>query len=129
MTSPNFDKILRFLEEVPAIEGRVGHGANAEGAWWLKFTIDIEHALAWHVVQAVGHVLNYVSLDERLPTTFHPVSPPPDLNGGPRDFLSWVVECYDGEFTPDMCAEWLKSRLPDPVHDEQQWVDEDASEA
>ena len=46
------------------------------GAWWVKCAIDIDHEFAWNVVQELGHVLNYVSLDERLPTVFMPVSPP-----------------------------------------------------
>jgi hypothetical protein len=51
----------------------------------VKFAIDIEHPLAWSVVQELGHVLNYVSLEERLPTVFMPVSPPPYMNGGPDE--------------------------------------------
>jgi hypothetical protein len=66
----------------------------------VKLTIDIGHPLAWHVVQELGHVLNYLSTTERLPTTFKPVSPPPYLNGGPRAFLSWVIECADPGFAP-----------------------------
>jgi hypothetical protein len=70
--------------------------------------------MAWRIVQELGHVLNYVSLNERLPTIFIPVSPPPYMNGGPRNFLSWVIECRDAGFTPSNCAEWLEGRLPGP---------------
>jgi len=90
----------------------------------MKFTIDIDHPLAWSVVQELGHVLNYLSLDERLPTVFMPVSPPPYLNGGP-DYLSWVIECKDKDFTPEICAEWLEGHLPRPVEDPEQWKHED----
>jgi hypothetical protein len=79
------------------------------------------HSLAWNVVQELGHVLNYLSLDERLPTVFMPVSPPPYMNGGPEEFLSWVIECKDKAFMPGTCAKWLESRLPNPVDDETQW--------
>lgn len=87
----------------------------------MKFTIDIDHELAWPTVQEMGHVLNALSVHERLPTSFHPVSPPPYMNGGPDDFLSWVIECRDPEFRPGTCATWLKGRLPNPVSDLDQW--------
>ncbi len=72
----------------------------------------------------VDFVLNYVSTSERLPTVFMPVSPPPYLNGGPADYLSWVIESKDTEFTPSLCAEWLEGRLPRPVEDIEQWPQE-----
>ena len=65
-------------------------------------------------VVSTGHVLNYLSLNERLPTVFKPVSPPPYLNGGPAEFLSWVIECSDDSFTPSRATEWLAGRLPKP---------------
>lgn len=117
-----FTKLLEFLGRVPAVQGAIGKGADEEGRWWVKFSIDIGHALAWHTVQEFGHVLNLLSLEERLPTSFHPVSPPPYMNGGPEDFLSWVIECSDPEFRPGTCAEWLSGRLPNSVEDLDQWV-------
>ena len=119
-----FSKLLDFLEKVPAIIGAISHGADTDGLWWVKFTIDIQHELSWHTVQEFGHVLNYMSIEERLPTTFQPVSPPPYMNGGPDEFLSWVIECHDPEFKPGTCAEWLIGRLPRPVEDLEQWSDE-----
>jgi hypothetical protein len=74
-------------------------------------------------VQELGHVLNYLSVDERLPTVFKPVSPPPYLNGGPREFLSWVIECPTGDMQPDTIVDWLEGRLPQPVSDESAWKD------
>jgi hypothetical protein len=122
-----FEPLQKYLAEVPAISGAIGHGYLDDGNWWVKFTIDIAHPLAWQVVQEFGHVLNYLSLDEQLPTVFMPVSPPPYLNGGP-EYLSWVIECRDCKFTPGDCAEWLEGRLPRPVGDIDQWkaADEDA---
>lgn len=67
-------------------------------------------------------MLNSLSLEERLPTVFMPVSPPPYLNGGPEDYLSWVIECRDSAFTPDKIAEWLEARLPQPIDDEDEWL-------
>lgn len=74
--------------KVPSVqEARImAHGADGEHAWWFKFSIDVEHALAWQTVQELGHVLNYLSTNERLPTLFFPVSPPPYMNGEAKDF-------------------------------------------
>lgn len=121
----DFEKLLAFLERLPAIDlpaGResIGHGLFDNDNWWLKFSLDTNHPLAWRHVQELGHVLNYVSLDERLPTVFMPVSPPPYMNGG-VEFLSWVIESTAPSFTPDTCAEWLHGRLPRPVDDLEQW--------
>lgn len=77
--------------------------------------------MARAVVQELGHVLNYVSLKERLPAVLMPVSPPPYMNGGPKDFLSWLIESRDPDFKPVKCAEWLECRLPRPVADAAEW--------
>ena len=78
-----FHSLESYLGSVPGVEV-LGRGHDDSGGWWVKFSIDIEHPLAWHVVQELGHVLNYISVDERLPTVFKPVSPPSYLNGGPK---------------------------------------------
>ena len=112
-----FEPLKSYLAKVPAISD-ISTGFSGDGYWWVKFTIDIEHPLAWSVVQeSWQHVLNYVSLEERLPALFMPVSPPPYMNGGPRDFLSWVIESKSKDFKPEKCAEWLEGRLPQPVTD------------
>lgn len=116
-----FQKLEDFLARVPALVKPFGRGFSPDGTWWIKFGIDIDHPLAWQVVQELGHVLNYLSTDERLPTVFMPVSPPPYMNGGPRDYLSWVVECRDKNFRPGTVAEWLEGRLPKPVDDLSAW--------
>jgi hypothetical protein len=125
LATPDFEKLLVFLEKLPAIDlpaGRksIGHGSFENGNWWVKFTLDTTNALAWRHVQELGHVLNYLSIEEHLPTVFMPVSPPPYLNGG-VEFLSWVVESREPSFTPGKCAEWLEGRLPRPVEDVKQW--------
>src|SRR5215510_6024882 len=120
-----FQTLKKYLSRVPAISGGIGAGFGEEGYWWVKFAIDITHPLAWRVVQELGHVLNYLSLDERLPTVFMPVSPPPYLNGGPHEYLSWVIESKSDDFDPATCAQWLEGRLPRPVDDLQQWEMED----
>lgn len=122
-----FEPLKTYFSKVPAIDGAMGSGFSDDGNWWLKLTIDIRHPHAWNVVQELGHVLNYLSLNERLPTVFKPVSPPPYMNGGPREFLSWVIECSDRGFTPLDCAGWLEGRLPRPVDDLEQWkIEEEA---
>jgi len=56
---------------------------------------------------------------------FKPVSPPPYVNGGPREFLSWIIEATDQTFTPTECAEWLKGRFPQLVDDPSAWIVDD----
>src|SRR5882724_3690219 len=121
--------LREYLSKVPGTEGQLGSGFFDDGRWWIKFTIDTQHELAWRVVQELGYVLNYLSLNERLPTVFMPVSPPPYTNGPAREFLSWVIESKAPDFTPATCVEWLQGRLPNPVDDLSQWpsdVDEQA---
>ena len=119
-----FAKLEAFLARVPAIQQPVGTGRFDNGGWWVKFSIDISHKLAWAVVQEFGHVLNYVSVDERLPTVFKPVSPPPYMNGGPKEHLAWVIECSDSSFKPSDAAKWLEGRLPRPVEKAKEWANE-----
>jgi len=125
---PRFEKLVGYLCRIPSIEHNdtpsrgIGCGIDKSGDWWIKFGIDVEHPLAWHVVQALGFVLNHLSLTERLPTVFKPDSPPPYLNGGPKEYLSWVIECYHSGTPPDLIAEWLESELPQPVDDEGRWL-------
>ena len=127
---PSFAALIAYLARVPSVQtndtayGGFGTGIG-DGIWWLKFSLDIDHPLAWHAVQELGHVLNFLSLEEPLPTRFKPVSPPPYMNGGPRDFLSWVIECPVDAMDPDTVARWLEGRLPRPVDDPAQWNQED----
>lgn len=120
-----FVSLISYLGRIPSISGPIGSGVFDDGNWWVKFAIDISHPTAWQTVQEISFVLNYVSLDERLPTRFIPVSPPPYLNGGPKDFLSWVIESTTPEFRPRTCMKWLESRLPSPVDDLSQWEEND----
>jgi hypothetical protein len=125
MNDSLFSELINFMKKIPSVEGSFGSGVVDSGNWWIKFSIDIQHQFAWHAVQEIGFVANYLSLDERLPTIFYPVSPPPYLNGGPKDFLSWVIESKDAEFTPSDLKDWLETRLPNPVDDLSQWESDD----
>ncbi len=116
-----FTTIVEYLEKVPAIKSPITTGSDENGFWWVKFQIDIDHKLAWNVVQEIGCVVNYISISERLPTVFYPVSPAPYMNGGPRDFLSWVIETKDKDFRPGTLRKWLEGRLPRPIDDMEQW--------
>ena len=113
--------LKEYLAKIPSINPNMSSGIFENGCWWVKFQLDTHHELAWRVVQELGHMLNYMSLNDRLPTVFMPVSPPPYMNGGPTDFLSWVIECKDKEFEPTTCVEWLEGRLPRPVDDLKEW--------
>ena len=118
---PTFQPLIELVSSIPSVTGSVSSGLAEQGHWWVKFSIDIDHPLAWNVIQELGHVLNFLSLEEKLPTVFMPVSPAPYQNGGPREFLSWVIECRANDFSPADCAEWLEGRLPRPVEDPTQW--------
>jgi len=124
MNRPENKELVTFLEKIPAIEKGIADGFHEKGFWWVKFQIDIENKYAWNVVQELGCIINYISLNERLPTVFYPVSPAPYLNGGPYDFLSWVIENKDAEFTSNDLKIWLEGRLPNPVDDLTQWNNE-----
>ena len=123
MSEMNFDRLSQFFSQIPSVQqsGIVAHGTDGPQAWWFKLNIDIEHPLAWQTVQELGHVLNYLSTNERLPTQFFPVSPPPYMNGEAKDFLAWVIQCNHADFSPDVVCDWLEARLPNPVNDENQW--------
>ena len=125
-----FSELIDYLRRIPAVEsndtpsGGFGSGED-DGVWWVKFSINIDHPLAWHTVQELGHVLNYLSVTEPLPTLFKPVSPPPYMNGGPEDYLSWVIECPSEALPPATVAQWLEGRLPRPVEDESAWSEDE----
>jgi hypothetical protein len=130
MSESSFQELQQFLSRVPAIQTPIATGYYENGLWWIKFRLDIQHKLAWHVVQEFGCILNYLSINERLPTVFYPLSPAPYLNGGPVDFLSWIIENKAPDFTPTILMEWLEGRLPQPVDYLEQWsTDEDEDEA
>lgn len=112
-------QLVDFLNRVPGVRVLSSHAD--EEWWWVKLAIDVEHELAWRVVQELGHVLNYLSVNEKLPTVFKPVSPPPYMNGGPAQFLSWIIEARTAEIEPGRAAEWLEARLPDPVGEPEEW--------
>ncbi|GGH15023.1 hypothetical protein GCM10011418_16400 [Sphingobacterium alkalisoli] len=114
-------ELITFIKRIPSVKGNVSSGYYDEGFWWIKFAIDIDDPYAWHTVQELACVVNYLSIEDRLPTRFYPVSPAPYLNGGPKNFLSWIIENTDQEFTSDNMKEWLEGRLPNPVDDLTQW--------
>ena len=128
MQEDYFTTLLNYLSRVPAIKKGIGSGIFENGLWWVKFGIDIDHQLAWHVIQEFGNVVNYLSIEERLSTVFYPVSPPSYLNGGPKDFLSWVIESKTEGFTPNDLKEWLDARIPNPVDELDSWIDLDSEE-
>lgn len=116
-----FASLLEYMNRIPSMTNSISFGSDEKGFWWIKFQLDIHHSLAWNVVQELGCVINYLSVNERLPTVFYPVSPAPYMNGGPEDFLSWVIETKDREFKPETLMKWLEGRLPNPVDDIAKW--------
>ena len=123
MTDQNLSELVTFLNRIPAVSV-LSSGVQEDSFWWVKLEIDVESPLAWNVVQELGFVLNYISVEERLPTVFMPVSPPPYLNGGPKEFLAWVIESTAKDVDPISIAETLEGRLPSPVDDQSKWSSE-----
>lgn len=123
MSQLDFTRLAEFFKKVPSIgeQGLMAYGSGDQQAWWIKFQINVEHDLAWQTVQELGHILNYLSTNERLPTQFLPVSPPPYMNGAAKEFLAWVIQCNHVDFPPDVVCDWLEGRLPNPVDDESKW--------
>jgi hypothetical protein len=52
---------------------------------------------------------------------FYPVSAPPYMNGGPEEFLYWIIDSKEPGFSPDKTKQWLEARLPDPVDSLEEW--------
>jgi len=76
-----FQALTNYLAKIPGVS-LIHAGTYDNGLWWVKLKIDIGHKAAWRVVQELGCVVNCLSISERLPTVFYPVSPAPYLNGG-----------------------------------------------
>ena len=112
--------LIEFLNRIPAVEV-TDHQATPDAYWGVKLDIDIAHPLAWNVVQALGFVLNDISLTEKLPTVFMPISPPPYLNGGPAECLSWIIETKFNYIYPQWIQTALEERLPHPVNELGAW--------
>jgi len=114
------DKIKGLLTRIPCVNS-VATSNFGESFWWLKFSIDIKSAIAWTVVQELGHILNYLSVNDKLPTIFYPASPPPYMNGGPEDFLSWVIEPTIPFADTNIIFDHLHGRLPEDYDKEESW--------
>ncbi|WP_428539789.1 hypothetical protein [Profundibacter sp.] len=121
--NPIFQTLSDFIGKTPA--AKFLSAETTEQGWWVRMEIDIHHNLAWQVVQEYGYVLNNVSFTEKLPTVFKPTSPPPYMNGGPEDFLTWIIECHVNDFRPELAKEWLEGRLPRPIGDLTEWEHSD----
>ena len=113
--------LKEFIGKIPAVKKGIGDGFYENGLWWIKFQIDIKNKYAWSVIQEISCITNYLSVDEKLPTIFYPVSPAPYLNGGPSEFLSWNIENTKTDFPSDNLQEWLENRLPNPIDDLEIW--------
>ncbi len=114
--------LIKYLEQLPGVHVMSSKITN-DAYWWIKITIDIKNEFAWNVIQELAFVLNYVSISEPLPTVFKPVSPPPYLNGGPSDFLSWAIESTYNYIDPKWIQETLENRLPKIEEMKSSWSD------
>lgn len=127
MEKESLTELTKFLDRIPAVSV-LSSDMQDDSFWWVKLSIDIKSPLAWNVVQELGFVLNYLTIEESSPTLFMPVSPPPYLNGGPEEFLSWVIESRMENVDPAWIAKTLEGRLPRPVEDLKEWSEEEELE-
>ncbi len=118
----SFEKLEDLISKIPGVNKPIISGTYANGIWWVKFSIDINHPLAWNIVQEFGHAINYLSINERLSTVFYPVSTPPTAKDDPTAALAWIIEATEKELTPYELTEWLVARLPYPVEDVNEWM-------
>lgn len=118
--SEGLDKIKNLLIKIPCITF-ISNSKTDEPFWWLKFSINISSKISWNVVQELGHILNYLSLEEKLPTSFYPVSPPPYMNGGPEEFLNWIIESSIPAVDTNIIYDYLEGRLPEGYDKEENW--------
>lgn len=125
MEKKSFTSLINYLSKIPGIDKSIQTGEYEENMWFVQFKIDTEHALAWHVIQEIGSVVNYLSIEERLPAVFYPISPAPYLNGGPNEYLQWIIETKNAAFKPEVLMQWLEGRLPQPVEDEDAWINDE----
>lgn len=118
----------RGMERLRAVLARIPHvtilqsSLPAEPLFWVKLKIDLTAPVVWNIVQELAFVLNDLSAEERLPTLFMPVSPPPYLNGGPAEFLAWVIESRIEFQDAGQIATMLEARLPKPLENPEAWV-------
>ncbi|HEY7349420.1 MAG TPA: hypothetical protein VH599_13985 [Ktedonobacterales bacterium] len=110
-----------LLQQIPGLTV-ISTSAPEEPYWWVKLCLDLQSRIVWHIIQELGFVLNNISVEERLPTVFMPLSPPPYLNGGPEEFLTWVIETSVPFSDAGAVAEILAERLPNPLGDEERWL-------
>lgn len=116
-----FTKLLDFLAKVPGI-AIDSHGADDEGRWWVRLSIDHRGPIAWQLVQEFGFALNGTSpLSGDLATRFKPVSTSP-WSSGSLDSMSWLIECSDPAYRPGTCADRLDNLFPQPVGQIASWI-------
>ncbi len=114
------ENIKTLLKKIPCVRF-IATSKIGEPFWWLKFGIDINSKIAWAVIQELGHILNYISINDKLPVKFYPVSPPPYINGGPEEFLSWVVEPVIPFVDTNIIYDYLIGRLPENYDKDESW--------
>ncbi|MFT0211004.1 hypothetical protein VQ643_00105 [Pseudomonas sp. F1_0610] len=112
--------LVDFVSKLPGVS-IIASEVTRDAYWWIKFDIDSSHPLVWRVIQELSFVFNSIALSDPLPTVFKPSSPPPYLNGGPEEFLSWVVESTYNYIDPTWIKEAIENVLPNPIDDITQW--------
>lgn len=101
----NTSNLREMLQSFPAISN-IRFGAHSTGAWFASFDIDIDHPKALTVIQHLAYELNEAGANN-FSGAFYPKSPPADLNPDPKEYLFWMIDCWDGDVTPDEISKML----------------------
>ena len=109
--STNLTRLTAYLARIPDTRVIGTSEGTEDDPWWVMIKIKISSPLAWNIIQELGHVLNYLSVTERLPCVFKPISPAPYLNGGPDEYLRWLIEATEDDASPDVIAESILHAL------------------
>ncbi len=99
---PRFRWLKAFLHLTKAATYQTGRIFD-DGRWWVQFRLDLDHPKVWIVLQELSFQINNRAVVGKLPVKLIPWSGSPE-NGGPKDQLTWRIECYDERFTPDDLA-------------------------
>jgi hypothetical protein len=117
----NFNKLNTLLLSIPCVKS-VDCYDEMEDLWSCHIRMDLTHEIVWHLIQGIAFVINDTSITGKLPATFYPTSPPPYLNGGPYNYLHWIIRSESPEFIPDYCCEWFINRFPNNPEFNESWL-------
>ncbi len=111
-------QLVALLSQVPCLS-QFDSGEADSGRWWVSFELDINSRIAWRVVSKLGLLLNRQSGERLLPTVFRPIP-----GEWPAKAMRWEIASTAPRLEPADVERWLRENLPQPLGDEQAWIEE-----